>query len=447
MRRWLKILLVLLIVVPGAARLAQIAAVDAPTADEESGIGESYSIPASELLRRGPPVEVNPSSLNYLIDKAWILLHGNEPHRSYNLNLFFRALPILYLTAGTAVAALLCLELAAVLGLPFLPSLLFALVAALFFQANPVLLRHTALNTRPYSLWFFFSCLQLLLLLRAREKPSWKIGVLHFLMCWNSFGAATQVAVATLVRAGGLFRRDKLRPLALLLLEAVPAALVSIWYWIGAPRMHMPAPGQRGYADLWMEGLSIGFWAPSKSFLQHIYLNEDWGRLGWPALVVAIAVPVLLPFLIARPCRRLALSLLLMLVSALPVTWVALEIANSFQPRYFMFLYPALGLAHILAVLGFAAWIAGKTKSLHAASAVLLLWAGAQAYYRVPEVIDDTREIKVFPRYAYYVSEPLPGCPADLGTFRRGVPRGASPGDIDLSRTQNACLPVVEPLP
>jgi hypothetical protein len=134
MRATLFTLLLLL----GIFRFGALAAIDVPNFDEEAGIGESLDIPVSVYLMTGPQDQLSTSPLHYLVDKAWIAAFGGAPHRHYNLNLFFRALPIIYTSVASGLALLLTIELALSAGFPFWISAAFGAVAGIFFsQTSP----------------------------------------------------------------------------------------------------------------------------------------------------------------------------------------------------------------------------------------------------------------------------------------------------------------------
>lgn len=444
MKRAAPLLLALVLLVAGLGRISMLAAYQATNSDEEAGIGEALSIPAGELLRNGPPVEVNPSPLHYLVDKAWIHAHGGTPHYRYNLNLFFRVLPIAYVVAGSVLLALLSLELALAFSLPALPACVFAFAAGIFFQTNLFTLSHAAVSDRPYAFFYLLTCVQLRLLARAKPGLSWKFGLAHLLMCFNSFGAAVQVGVVVLLRARSALRPFRARELLLLGAETLPAAAVAVWYWIDAPRMFEPAPEQRGLAELWLEALGDGVFAPSAGFFSGATHDPTWSFLGWPAVLAATALLLAAPFL-ARPFRNLGLALPLFVLAAVPVTWVALNVANTLQPRYFVFLYPAMGFAQVLAVLAAARWLGTKSRKAWAPGLLLLLWSAGQVAYRVPAALEDSRAMKLMARYSLYYPGPRVGCPEHLGAFRRGASRGESPGDVDIARLQQHCLPEIPP--
>jgi hypothetical protein len=300
-------------------------------------------------------------------------------------------------------------------------------------------IRSAVLADRPYALWYLFSFLHLYAFVRVKKAPSISLAMLGFLLAFTSMIAPVQALASSLVR-GYQLRKDR-RQAATALLEALPSVLTGLWYWSHSHNMPYASSFTAPFADLWLEALIKGTWSAGDSFFSaERSLNASWQ--GMPLLaLLCCPVILLLPLLLPGSFRRAQTYGITLLLLSFPVTIGAWFVAQSLQPRYFMYLYPVLGMSHVYAVLTAASWVKNKSGKLKAGIAVLAIWCMAQSAFRLPVMVSDISIARAAEGFPLYVAEPLSGCPESFGAYRRGISRVISLGAIDLQKLQAACLP------
>jgi|GEM_PF-7104486 len=305
---------------------------------------------------------------------------------------------------------------------------------------------------RPICLWVSLSLLHLLLFARSLRLRSAKhdagLTALGCLLTMCSFASAVQVLVATLLRALPKLRLQP-RTAFWISLEAVPGGLIALWYAHLGNRQALDVTTPAQFLDYWLAALAHGGWGLGEALIfsnfagRHNYGDHANGIVPFAmATLVLLVVPF---FSRQATLRKMHLYCLSLILLAVPTTVLSWKFANSIQPRYFYFLYPSLGVLHVLTVLTIAE-LASRSKIFvgkHSLAFGLVLgaWILAQAAYRVPGIASDWRARSELPvNYPLYVENPSPLCPETLGEFRAGMK-----GAIDISRVQSRCLLGIDP--
>jgi hypothetical protein len=414
-------------------------------ADEESGLAEAYDYTFVELLVHGPQPELNASPLHYILDRAW-LKATEGAHRHVRMALLFRLQVLAYFALGCGFAFLLALALAG--SAPPMAAFSFALLASFFFQTNPSLSWCVGLQDRPISLWIMLGFAQVYFLFNSLERRpisfDGRLASLNALLAATSPASGIQVLAAFLVRVWPLARERRWKACRKISWEVYPAFLICAWYGLMSSPQVLDSTSLATFINYWLSAIEAGLWAIPRSlhFIGGLEYGYTWS--GNPLLLLA-GIPLLALPLWSRntKLRSIYFYCLLTVSLAVPVTVMSWLWAHSVHPRYFYFIYPPLGLLHLLGVLVLAELLNRHWR--HAGACVLCAWVAVQLTIRGPTTFHDTKVALVnttpIPPYR---AEASPLCPRTLGEVRYGPKGGFHARTID-----NLCMLGVpaEPMP
>jgi hypothetical protein len=409
------------ILIISACRLVPLATLKPMDADERTELAEALDISTIELVMNGPDAELNRAPLSYLLDKGMLALARGKPHWHFNLNLYFRILPILYFSLMVTACYALWLKFLLKAAVPFYHAFLAAAAFSILMLTNPDLTNY-AIENRPYSLWIFLSVLHFFLLLKLLENkkfyPLYWLGSL--LLMVNVVGGLVQVLAAALVRWKA---EDKSRR-ANLFYEVFIWGGIAFWYRRIQGFGFWKSLSLSEFFHYWMTATWRAIWNPSLDFMTKKNLTEDAPNIAASVcLLLCVVFPLFLKEREEKTGVRMCLWTLLL---ALPMTAYSAFYLRSLDHRYFLFLYFYFLCLHFYSILALKKLL----------PSILMVWAIVQIAWHLPALTLDFRSsIANAKNIPIYKKERRPTCPESFGAFRSD-----SKASIDIEKLMELCL-------
>ena len=206
------------------------------------------------LLKNGPMGgTASPSPLDFMIDRFWMSLFGYHPQVFGDLRLLLR-FPHVVQWALAGVAVYFFMEAFLSRKMPSLRPLNRSLVAAasaVFYHAN-TFASYYAIETRPYSLWCFFTTLHVLFFLwdvffGLNRKQFYFYGIVCILLAFTTYASLGMILGTFMLQYFLLEKRKRLG-----LYAGLSAVCVGIggWYFLKMPALVYPASWGLAFEEL-----------------------------------------------------------------------------------------------------------------------------------------------------------------------------------------------------
>lgn len=355
--------------------------------DEVVGISGSIKNSFGQLLAHGPAGEASPSPLNYLIERGWLALWDFTPQHHWDLNLFFRILPVTYWAlAGLAVFFFLYHLFKVFLpATPFGARLLIASGVATFYNSGDFG-SYYALEDRSYALWTLLGTVHLgffvLGTLRRLTKMQWAAyALISLLMVLTTYVALAQIALALFIQlASQRINGPRREPLWR---EALPYS-ATLLIATGVALNYFAKVGSWGFKPpSWQY-----FWECMGEVIAKAFHHHNLAPL-------AVTLPLLLvvmPWIFRHKPGVVELAALAWSYAGLGVLLflACLWKGNLFASRYLIYLTPVFtglyGMGILMLAGRLTSWLHKRAPRLQRYSYVslLVIWAAVEIGQRIP---------------------------------------------------------------
>lgn len=375
-QRFALVLVFLLLCGLSAISLFEAAASRAVWLDEFFGIQVgAVHVTWRNLFVIGPNAQGSPHPLYYVLEKLWLTPWSHSPQRWWNLNLFFRLLPITYYSlAGGAIF----LWSQAFFGrlwprAGFSSRVLVAAALALFFY-NVQFAEYYAIEARPYSLWLLLSTVHLLLTLdgfdRGWQGRGYRIayGAVSLLLCSTASPGIFQLGASFMA-----IQMRHRRPRTWLVLVA--PVLVSAYYMFSSQKWGYPPGSVLDYLGFMKEVAYKSFHARNAFAFAPVMLLACW------KLWSLRRSPVARPLYFYLACL-FALTFVLYLAC-----WYKGFLLAS---RQYIYLVPVYLLLYFIALLAAADFLSARLKKWLPSIEprwILGIWAAVIVAKSAPEMV------------------------------------------------------------